>query len=73
MVHGVRDINGDVEGFKVFKFKELLDGCTNENVFDVITENNVVPTILMNPVTSTSMDLNVLESVSFRLGEFVPD
>ena len=60
MVHGVRAINGDVEGFKVFKFKKILDGCTNENVFVEITENNVEPTRLMNPIISTSMDLNVL-------------
>ena len=59
-VHGVRAANGDLEGFKVFKFKEILDGCTNENVFieDIIA--NIVPTINLDPITRTDVDLNVL-------------
>ena len=48
MVHQVLDFSSVVQGFRVFRFKNVLDGCTNDNV----QKANVKAKISLEPITS---------------------
>ena len=59
------DSDSVLKGFKVFRFKNVLDGCTNDNV----EADNIMPYISLEPIiTAPDPTIEILDFALFYTG-----
>ena len=65
-MHEETDSGNVFKGYKVFKFKEVVDACNNANI--EVSTREVIPTIRDEPIIAWTNNMNILVSANFLVG-----